>query len=123
MGMTARDYSKFLNEEGKLNVALLPPPTYTALLVAYRQDPSVIREVFDELWFLWDLQRREEQAGPDADIAAIAQSIIDEMEEEDFLRVRAAFEQRLINRFGDDPARWAAILDPVYDEHQRDGWG
>ena len=120
--MSARDYSKFLTEDGKLNTALLSPQTYGALLVAYRQDPDVIREVFDELWFLWDLQRREQQAGPNPDIAEIAQGIIDEMDEDDFRRVRVAFEQRLVDRFGDDPARFAAILDPVYDVHERDGW-
>ena len=120
--MIARDYRKFLNADGNLNLRLLRPHVQTELLTAFRRDPTVIHEVFDELWFSWDLRQRQEQVGVDADIVALAEEIISEMEEDDYLRVRVAFERRLIERFAEDPARFSTILDPVYDELEENGW-
>lgn len=120
--MSERDYGKFLTDDGQLNLQLLQPHVQTALVTAYRRDPEVIVAVFDELWFLWDLQQLQSQAGPEADTVALADQIIADMDEGDYLRVRAAFQRRLVESFAEDPQRFAAILDPVYDELEASGW-
>jgi hypothetical protein len=120
-----RDYRKFLNDAGGLDVRLLPRGVYTALVNEYRNRASVIDEVFEQLYLTWDLQ--QEMAGGAGDDgparkSAAAQTILDGLDDNDWWRVISAFEKALIRDFIDNAPDWSANLDPVYDEQELHGW-
>lgn len=120
-----RDYSKFLDDRGLLQVKLLPRKAYTAIVNEYRREPEIIQDVFEELYFLWDLEQELEKMtaeGREPDHAAAAQKILNSMDDGDWWRVMAAFERRAIRRFGVEPERWAAMIDPIYDDQEANGW-
>lgn len=120
-----RDYSRFLREDGRLNVWLLPRRVYTRLVHEMRQQPEVIDEVFAQLYFAWDLEdraRRAAEQGREVTKAQLAQEIMDEADDGDWWRILEAFEQYTIRHFGDDPQQWAWLIDPVYDEQEANGW-
>jgi hypothetical protein len=120
-----RDYSRFLRDGGKLNVRLLPRPVYTQLVNEYRTQPTVIQEVFEAQFWLWDLEEAERKAaaeGRDASRADLAQQVLNGMDDNDWWKCMSAFEEHLIDHFHESPERWADILDPIYDEQELAGW-
>lgn len=121
----SRDYSKFLNEDGRLSVKLLPRRVYTVIVTRHRQRDEVINDVFERLFFLWDLNQiieSERQAGNDITRAEAAQRVLDSMDDGDWWRVMRAFEERLIGDFREVAQEHADLLDPVYDEQETQGW-
>lgn len=122
---TQRDYSKFLTEEGTFNIRVMPRPEYTKMVNDYRQQDHVIREVFGELFWLWDLEQLEKAAqddGVEVDTPALAQKVLDGMDDKEWWEVMARFERHFNQHFSESPQRWADILDPVYDAQERAGW-
>jgi hypothetical protein len=123
--MTTRDYRKFLHADGRLNVRLLPRPVYLQILGRYRRIESVIDDVFEDLRWSWDLNKRTRAAvadGRSVSRADLADEIVGEMEDRDWWKATAAFEEHLISHFGDDPKRWSDVLDEVYDWQEQEGW-
>lgn len=123
--MVERDYSKFLNEDGRFDVRLVPRRVYTAMVNEYRRRPDVIDVVFEELYFAWDLEDRTAKAiehGEQPDKADIAQEILDDQEDADWWRVMGAFEKRAVTAISEAPEDWAEYLAPVYDEQEKHGW-
>lgn len=120
-----RDYSKFLKDNDRLDVRLVPRPVYTQMVTDYRQQPEVIAEVFFELFWLWDLEERERklaEEGKAVDRSAVAQEIIGEMDDNEWWKVMQAFETRFQEHFAECSSRWADLLDPIYDEQEAAGW-
>lgn len=123
--MAERDYTKFLKEGERLNIRMIPRDIYLEMLKRYRQDTSVIDAVFDDLFWLWDLNELEKQAraeGREVSRVELADELISEMADDDWWKVIASFEEHLMDAFASDPGRWAEFLDPVYDMQERDGW-
>ncbi len=123
-----RDYSKFLRrtEDGpRLNTRLIPRPVYVEMVKRYRRRPEVIDAVAEEQFWLWDLNERERkavEAGHQVSRADLAEEIESEMEDREWWATTAAFEEHLMAHFADNPAEWADLLDPVYDEQELEGW-
>lgn len=120
-----RDYCKFLREDGRLNVWLLPRPVYTRLVREVREDPEAIDTVFEQLYFSWDMAeraRRAELEGREFTNAGLAQEILDDADDDDWWRIVEAFEEYTILHFGDEPERWSSLVDPVYDDQEANGW-
>ena len=120
-----RDYSKFLKDDGRLNVRLLPRPVYLQMVKEYRREPSVIAEVFEANFFLWDLEEAERklaEAGEKVDRSAIAQQMLGEMEDDDWWKVTQGFEEHFQRHFQSCVERWTDVLDPVYDDQESAGW-
>ncbi|MEI2617049.1 MAG: hypothetical protein V9F06_05285 [Thermomicrobiales bacterium] len=123
--VTSRDYSKFLKPDGTLYVRHVPRSVYVEMVRAYQLRPDVVEQVFDELYWLWDLDQAEKKAiaeGRSADRVELAHGIIGEMSDDDWWKITAAFEEHLIASFGSDPEQWAEYLDPVYDLQESEGW-
>lgn len=121
----ARVYSKFLTESRRLNVALLPRAVYRALVNEYRRQEHVFEEVFEEQFWLWDLEVAAQQAaldGLNVSRADLAQQVMNGMEDNDWWKCMSAMEEHLIAHFHECPDRWAHLIDPVYDEHEQTGW-
>jgi len=120
-----RDYSKFIRPDGTLNVKRIPRPVYVEMVRAYQRRPAVVEDVFEELYWRWDLDQAEAKAvaeGRPADRVALAHEIIADMGDDDWWKITAAFEEHLIAGFADDHAQWADLLDPVYDLQEAEGW-
>lgn len=120
-----RDYGKFLSEDGRLNIRLVPRPVYTAMVNEYRKQEHVFREIFETHFWLWDLeeaQRKAQAEGRDLPLDVLAQQVIDGMDDKEWWEIMAAFERHFNDHFADDPARWAEFLDPVYDDQENAGW-
>ena len=120
-----RDYSKFLGEDGRFDSRLVPRRVYTAMVNEYRRRPEVIDDVFEELYFAWDLEDRTAKAverGEEPDKATIAQEILDEQDDPDWWRVMGAFEKRTLAALSEAPGEWAEYLDPIYDDQEENGW-
>lgn len=120
-----RDYAKFLNEDGSFNIRVMPRPEYTRMVNDYRQSEAVIREVFMELHWLWDLEQLEKtaaDAGEKVDVAALAQQVIDSMDDKEWWEVMGLFERHFNVHFAENPLRWSHVLDPVYDDQEVKGW-
>lgn len=120
-----RDYSKFLRQDGRLNVKLLPRRAYTTIVTRYRKRPEVIDEVFEELYFAWDLgekMKAQRERGEPEDKAAASDEVLAEMDDRDWWMVIGAFEKRLIQRFAGIADDFGDILDPIYDDHEEHGW-
>jgi hypothetical protein len=120
-----RDYRKFLNDKGRLHTRYLPRSVYTGLVKDYRSEDGVIDEVFDELYFSWDLNQKleaMERAGETPSKAVAAQQVLNEMDDQDWWRVMAAFERVLARDFIEVAERWADRLDPIYDDQEEHGW-
>lgn len=123
--MSERDYTKFLHPDGRLNIRLIPRPVYLEVLKRYRSDPANIERVFGELYWLWDLNDRErkaQDAGRDASRVELADEIIAEMDDRDWWKIISTFEEELMAEFRNDPARYADLLDPIYDLQEAEGW-
>lgn len=123
--MTNRDYSKFIRPDGKMYVRRIPRPVYVEMVHAYQQRADVVEAIFEELYWQWDLDRAEQAAraaGREIDRVAVAQEMIGDMVDDDWWKITAAFEERLIATFADDPTQWAEFLDPVYDLQEAEGW-
>lgn len=122
---TRRDYRKFLREDGRLSVRLIPRPVYVTMVKAHQQRPEVIERIFDELFWLWDLnerQRAAEAEGRMVSRAELAQEVMAEMSDADWWKATAAFEDDLIAGFPEEMEHWAEYLDPVYDLQESEGW-
>jgi hypothetical protein len=120
-----RDYSKFLNEDGSFNIRVMPRPEYTKMVNDYRRNEDVIREVFVELHWLWDLEQLEQaavNAGDDVAVADLAQQVIDTMDDKEWWEVMGRFERHFNVHFSENTQRWSHILDPVYDDQEVKGW-
>jgi hypothetical protein len=120
-----RDYRKFLGADGRLHARYLPRKVYTQLVTAYRQDEAVIDEVFEELYFAWDLTQeleRLKRAGQAPGKALAAQRVLDQMDDDDWWRVTSAFERVLQRDFASQSGRWTELLDPAYDALEELGW-
>lgn len=120
-----RDYSKFLDENGKLDISLIPRKEYTDMVTEYRRRDDVIREVFGRLYWLWDLEQLEKEyleQGEEVPLEELAQEVLNGMEDDDWWQAIAAFEAYFIEHFNDDPGQWSAYLDHVYDEQEQAGW-
>lgn len=123
--MGERDYSKFLRADGGLNPKLLPRRAYTSMVTRYRRRPEVIDEVFEELYFAWDLgekMKAQKERGEEQDKVAASEEVLAEMDDKDWWMVIGAFEKRVIARFAENPQDFADILDPVYDDQEEHGW-
>jgi hypothetical protein len=120
-----RDYAKFLNAEGQLNVRLIPRPLYLQLLDRYKADPAHIDAVYGELYWLWDLNARAKaasEAGRAATRAELAQELAAEMDDRDWWKLTETFEQHLWRDFAADAPSYADLLDPLYDLQEAEGW-
>lgn len=125
METLTRDYSKFLREDGKLNIKLLPRPVYTQLVTSYRRKENVFREVFAQQFWLWDLDeilRKAAADGEGLEPAAAAQQVIDGMDDKEWWACMSALEAHLIANFSSCMHEWSDILDPVYDDQEQAGW-
>jgi hypothetical protein len=123
--VTERDYAKFLHENGRLNGRLIPRAVWVEMVKQHRSSPEVIDEVYDQLYWLWDLneaQRKAEAGGRDVTRQQLASDLESEMNDSDWWKLTEAFEEHLMSCFGDDPQRWAVFLDPVYDLQEQEGW-
>lgn len=120
-----RDYSRFLGEDGTLNVRLIPRPVYTEMVTEYRKQEHVFREIFEKHFWLWDLEeagRRAEAEGREVPQHVLAQQVLDGMDDKEWWEIMSEFEKAFIRHFVDDPSRWAEFLDPVYDDQEAAGW-
>lgn len=120
-----RDYTKFLNENGTLNIRVIPRPVYTQMVTEYRGQEHVFREIFQERFWLWDYeeaQRRAEAEGREVSPAEVAQEVLNGMDDKEWWEVMTAFETHFNRHFHEDPYRWAELLDPVYDDQESVGW-
>jgi hypothetical protein len=123
--MPMRDYHKFLRADGRLDVKLIPRPVYMTMLNEYKRRDVVIIEVFGDLHWRWDLDRRwndASAAGSPVSRTAVATEIMGEMDDREWWRATAAFEEHLMRSFADDPEQWSHLLDPIYDWQEREGW-
>lgn len=123
--MAERDYSKFVSPDGRLNVRRIPRAVYVEMVRAHQRRLEAVEHVFAELFWRWDLDQAEQKAiaeGRSTDRVALAQEIIANMEDDDWWKVTAAFEEHLITSFAGEPERWAEYLDPVYDLQEAEGW-
>ncbi len=121
--MSERDYTKFIRPDGKMYVRRIPRAVYVEMVRAYQHRPDVVEEVFEMLYWRWDLDQSEQKAaseGRDADRVTLAHEMMADME--DGWKVTAAFEEHLVASFASDPAQWAEFLDPVYDLQEAEGW-
>jgi len=102
--VTQRDYSKFIREDGRLYVRMIPRADYVAMVKEYQQRPEVIEAVFDELYWLWDLNERAKKAeeeGREVSRAELAAELIEEMDDSDWWKTTEAFEEHLITHFAE----------------------
>lgn len=123
--MPERDYSKFIRPDGKLYVRRIPRPVYVEMVRAHQQRPEVVEEVFEQLYWRWDLDQAEQKAAADGratNRVELAQELIAEMADDDWWKLTAAFEEHLIAGFAGEQERWAEYLDPVYDLQEAEGW-
>lgn len=123
--MTDRDYSRFIRDNGRLNVPLVPRAVYVEMVKRHRSKPDVIEKVYDDLFWLWDLREAEKKAaagGREVSRAELASEIESEMTDGDWWKTTEAFEEHLITTFAAEPGEWADLLDPVYDQQEQDGW-
>lgn len=122
---TKRDYSKFLDDNGHFNIRVMPRPDYTRMVNEYRAQEHVIREVFGELFWLWDyeqLEKQEKDEGREPVPAELAQKVLNTMDDKEWWEVMSRFERHFNKHFSENPERWAEVLDPVYDDQERAGW-
>lgn len=120
-----RDYGKFLREDGTLDQKLLPRKAYTTIVTRFRQRHEIIDEVFEELYFAWDLNEKmkaQRARGDDADKVAASNEVLAEMDDRDWWMVIGAFEKRVISRFPEIANQYSDILDPIYDDQEEHGW-
>ena len=121
----SRDFTKFLGEDGKLNVRMLPRPVYNQLVTAYRRQDHVFRDVFANKFWLWDLDdivRMAAEVVEDLASADAAQRVIDGMDDTEWWACMSAFEAHLITNFSSCMNQWSDLLDPVYDDQEQAGW-
>jgi hypothetical protein len=120
-----RDYSRFLRDDGRLNISLIPRRIYTQIVNEHRRNEQVFRPIFEEQFWSWDLEQAELKAredGEDVDPADLAQKVLDGMDDNDWWKCMQAFEEHLIAHFYESPERWSHHLDAVYDEQEQAGW-
>jgi len=120
-----RDYSKFLKDDHRLDVRLIPRPAYTHMVTDYRQLPEVIAEIFETHFWLWDLEETERELaarGEQMNRAEIAQEMLGEMDDNEWWQVMQSFEAHFQHHFHACSERWSDLLDPVYDEQESAGW-
>jgi hypothetical protein len=125
MCVAERDYTKFLKDEDRLNIRLIPRAAYVEMVTRHRHNPAVVESVFEDLYLLWDLNDAAEKAaaaGRDVSRVELADELIGELADDDWWKTIAAFEEHLMRTFHENPSAWAELLDPVYDTQERDGW-
>ena len=121
----ARDYTKFLRDDGRLNVSLIPRKTYTQMVNEHRRQEHVFRKVFEAQFWSFDLEQAKLKAnenGETVSSADLAQQVLDGMDDNDWWKCMQAFEEHLIAHFHESPEQWSHHLDPVYDEQEQAGW-
>jgi len=120
-----RDFTKFLKEGERLNIRLVPRDVYVEMIKRHRSNPAVVDEVFDDLFWLWDLNalvKSADDEGRTATRIELADELIAEMSDDDWWQTIAGFEEHLIGNFSKNLDEWTEFLDPVYDMQERDGW-
>lgn len=123
-----RDYRKFVRDtdEGRrLNVSMIPRPVYVEMVKRWRRRPEVIERIAEDGYWLWDLKELERTARAErrqVTWADLAEEIEAEMDDREWWKTTAAFEDLLIEQFPENPSEWADLLDPVYDLQEQDGW-
>ena len=126
--MTQRDYSKFIREgdDGpRLHVKMVPRNVYVEMVTNWRSRREVIERVAETGYWLWDLKELEHQAqadGREVSLVELADEIAGEMDDREWWKTMAAFEEDLITAFPNDPEAWSELLDPVYDLQEQEGW-
>ena len=126
--MSERDYQRFLRDvDGvtRLHVKLLPRATYVAMVHDWRARLEVIQAIADEGFWLWDYNERLKQLETDGVAATpweVAEDVLREMDDREWWTNMERFEEHLITHAPERLAEWAELLDPVYDEQERDGW-
>lgn len=120
-----RDYSKFLGEDGRLDVKLLPRQVYTRMVKEYRTRDAVLEEVFGQHYWLWDLEEAERKAiaeGREVSRGELAQEVFAMMDDTEWWQVMESIEAHFIQHFHECLSQWAEFLDPVYDDLEERGW-
>jgi hypothetical protein len=90
-----------------------------------RSQPDVILKIAEDGHWLWDLKELEQKAqteGRQFTLAELAEEIAGEMDDREWWKTTAAFEEYLMEQFPDDPQAWADLLDSVYDLQEHEGW-
>lgn len=121
-----RDYRKFLNAEGVLDPGLLPREVYVCMVYHLRDTTDELAAAFRDVFLSYDLEeyitRVKAETGEELLPAEAARRMFDSLDDADWWDAMEAIEVRLHRRFAEDPAAWAAFVDPVYDQQERDGW-
>jgi hypothetical protein len=123
--LAERDYSKFLKDEQRLNIRLIPRAVYVEMVKRHRFKPEVVDLVFDQLFWLWDLNELARAAQAEGRVVSrgeLADEMLSEMSDDDWWKTIAAFEEHLMGTFYLNAEEWAEFLDPVYDMQEQDGW-
>ena len=121
----ARDYGRFLKDDGRLNPRLLPRAVYIEILNRYKRRDDAINAVFDELHWRWDLEKRLTDAsatGNERERADVAAEMMAGMNDDDWWPATEAFERHLCDDFRTLAEEWTDVLNPVYDWQDREGW-
>src|SRR5215203_2446311 len=85
--LTQRNYAKFMREDGRLNVRLLPRPVYVEMVKRHRSNPAVIDKVYNDKFWLWDLNQavtKAEAEGREASRSELAAELESGMDDKDW---------------------------------------
>lgn len=121
-----RDYRKFLGKDGLLDPSLLPREVYVAMVFELRDTTDEVVGALRDAYLGYDLDQLIRQVGEQEGVeltpAEGARRLFGTLEEREWWDATQALERRLQRLFADDPRRWAAHVDPVYDRQEREGW-
>ncbi|HUG14075.1 MAG TPA: hypothetical protein VMM78_03570 [Thermomicrobiales bacterium] len=123
--MIERDYSKFLKDDARLNMRLIPRDVWVEMIKHARQRDDFIEIVLEEMYWLWDLNEliaKAQSEGRVTSRAELLDEIMAEMGDSDWWKLMSAFEEHIMRSFSTNPGGWAEYLDPVYDLQEREGW-
>ena len=122
--MVERDTTRFLRDDGRLDIRLIPRQVYIAMLERYTSQPQNVDRVFAELFWLWDLNDRAAKAaaaGRGVSRVELAKELMAEMDDRDWWKVTETFEMHLMRDYATQAAVYADLLDPVYDLQEAEG--
>lgn len=121
-----RDYRKFLGQNGLLDPSLLPREVYVAMVFELRDTTDEVVGALRDAFLGYDLdqlrRRVREEDGVELSPAEAGRRLFGTLDEREWWDATQALERRLQRLFADDPRRWAAQVDPVYDRQEREGW-
>ena len=123
---TERDYRKFLGKDQLLDPSLLPREVYVAMVFELRDTTDEVVHALREAFLGYDLDQLVERVQAEEGVALppaeAARRLYRTLNEREWWDATQALERRLQRLFADDPHRWAAHVDPVYDRQEREGW-